>query len=370
LKRSSGQASRIRNRLAVFVVTGAMVAPGMTATALAQAPAAPVEPAPTAAPAPVPVVEETPVAAPAPALAQAESPPAAPPSVAASSPPATAAPAAPPPPYSLPWQLRPVAAANVIRSDTAVTFYDNPAGESASTIASTLLLSYKVLPRLAPIVRLAYVHNSPGSGADSGNAFVNPLVGAVYGLDLAPGLKLGLFLGVTIPVGQGGDKAATPANSTAAAAASGINARSGMDNALFAVNFLTVLPGVGLSYSKAGFTAQVEATVLQLTRVRNDDVERDSKRTNFTAGLHLGYFVIPMLSFGGELRYQRWLSDPFFLGMFPERRETATFAFGPRAHFKIGNRWFRPGLAYAQGIDDPMKARKDRILQIDLPFVF
>jgi hypothetical protein len=289
--------------------------------------------------------------------------------VAASSPPPAPAPAPPPPPYSLPWQLRPVAAANVVRSDTAVTFYDNAAGESASTVASTLLLSYKVLPRLAPIVRLAYVHNSPGSGASSGNAFVNPLVGATYGLDLAPGLKLGLFVGVTIPVGQGGDQ--KPAmDSTAAAAASGINARSAMDNALFAVNFLTVLPGVGLAYSKAGFTGQLEATVLQLTRVRNKDIDTDSKRTNFTAGLHLGYFVIPMLSFGGELRYQRWLSDPGFLAMFPERRETATFAFGPRAHFKIGSRWFRPGLAYAQGIDDPMKARKDRIVQIDLPFVF
>ena len=291
------------------------------------------------------------------------------PSVAASTQPAATVPAPPPPPYSLPWQLRPVAAGNVVRSDTAISFWENPAGETASTVASTLLLSYKVLPRLAPIVRLAYVHNAPGSGAASGNAFVNPLVGAVYGLDLAPGLKLGLFLGVTIPVGQGGDKPAAM-DTTAAAAAAGINARSAMDNALFAVNFMTVLPGVGLAYTKAGFTAQVEATVLQLTRVRNGDIERDSKRTNLTAGLHLGYFVIPQLSFGSELRFQRWLSDPAMLQMFPERRETLTFAVGPRGHFKIGNRWFRPGLAYAQGIDDPLKKRKDRIVQIDLPFVF
>jgi hypothetical protein len=311
--------------------------------------------------------------APQPALAQAPAataPPPAAPSVAATSQPgATPAPAPPPPPYSFPWQLRPVAAGNVVRSDTAVSFWENAGGETASTVASTLLLSYKVLPRLAPIVRLAYVHNAPGSGAASGNAFVNPLVGALYGLDLAPGLKLGLFVGVTIPVGQGGDKPAAM-DTTAAAAASGINARSAMDNALFAVNFLTVLPGVGLAYSKAGFTAQLEATLLQLTRVRNEDIEKDSKRTNLTAGLHLGYFAIPQLSFGGELRYQRWLSDPALLTMDPSRRETLTFAIGPRAHFKIGTRWFRPGLAYAQGIDDPMKKRKDRIIQIDLPFVF
>ncbi len=58
------------------------------------------------------------------------------------------------------------------------------------------------------------------------------------------------------------------------------------------------------------------------------------------------------------------------LTMFPNRRETLTFAVGPRAHFKFGTRWLRPGIAYAQGIDNPMKQRKDRIIQVDLPFVF
>ena len=219
------------------------------------------------------------------------------------------------------------------------------------------------------MVRLAYVHNSPGVAPGSGNAVVNPLVGATYQLDLATGLRMGLFLGVTVPIGQGGDKPAGM-DSTAAAAGAGINARSAMDNALFAVNFLTVIPGFGIAYTNAGFTAQIEATFLQLTRVRNSDIERDSSRTNFTSGLHLGYFVIPQLSFGGEVRFQRWLSDPAMLTMFPNRRETLTFAVGPRAHFKLGTRWLRPGIAYAQGIDNPMKQRKDRIIQIDLPFVF
>jgi hypothetical protein len=293
------------------------------------------------------------------------------PSVAASTPSPSAVaptPPVPPPPYSLPWQLRPVVAGNVVRSDTAVSFYEN-GGKDASTVASTLLMSYKVLPKLAPMIRLAYVHNDPGVAPGAGNALVNPLVGATYQLDLAPGLRMGLFLGVTVPIGQGGDKPAGM-DSTAAAAGAGINARSAMDNALFAVNFMTVIPGFGIAYTGGGFTAQLEATFLQLTRVRNSDVERDSSRTNFTSGLHLGYFVIPQLSFGGELRFQRWLSEPAMLTMFPNRRETLTFAVGPRAHFKLGNKWLRPGIAYAQGIDDPMKARKDRIVQIDLPFVF
>src|SRR6185436_10615261 len=118
------------------------------------------------------------------------------------------------------------------------------------------------------------------------------------------------------------------------------------------------------AYSRAGFTAQVEATLLQLTRVRNANVDKDSSRTNFTSGLHLGYFVIPKVSIGGELRFQRWLSTPAFLAMWPERRETVSFAIGPRGHFKMGNRWLRPGIAYAQGIDAPMETRKDRIVQV------
>ncbi len=295
-------------------------------------------------------------------------PPPAPPSVSESVQNATPPPAPPPPPYSLPWQLRPVTAANVVRSDTTVSFHEL-AGQSASTVASTLLVSYKVLPRFAPLVRLAYIHNAPGSAPGSGNALVNPLVGATSSFDLAPGLKLAVFLGFTVPIGQGGDKPAGM-SATAAAAAAGINARSAMDNALFAVNYFTAIPGLGLAYTRAGFTAQVEATVLQLVRVRHADIEKDSSRTNFTTGLHLGYFVIPKLSVGGELRMQRWLSSPAVLTMFPERRETISFAIGPRGHFKLGNRWLRPGIAYAQGLDAPMKTRKDRIVQVDIPFVF
>ncbi len=33
-------------------------------------------------------------------------------------------------------------------------------------------------------------------------------------------------------------------------------------------------------------------------------------RTNFTAGLHIGYFVIPMISLGTEVRYQQWIKNP------------------------------------------------------------
>lgn len=284
--------------------------------------------------------------------------------------PAAPAPEKPKPPYSLPFQLRPVVVGNVIRSDTAFAFYKNAADESGSTIATTLLASYKVTDNFAPLIRLGVVSNSPPSPGESATGFMNPVLGGTYAIALSPELKLGLFLGLTIPIGSGGGEPPTDKNMVANSA--GIAARSAMDNAMFAVNDFTVFPGVGLAYVAHGFTAQVEATVLQLTRVKGEDVQPDESRTNFTAGLHLGYFVIPQLSLGAELRHQRWLSTPERPNVeaSPELRDTTTFAVGPRLHIKLGKKsWVRPGIAFAMPLDKPMKDSEHKIVQLDVPFV-
>jgi hypothetical protein len=308
---------------------------------------------------------------------------------AAELPPAEPAAAKPkPPPYSLPWQLRPVVAGNVVRSDTAVAFYKHPTnGNSGTTVASTLLFSYKVMENLAPLVRIGLVSSSPPDNPmampppESATGFLNPVVGATYGLKFGPTLKLGLFLGLTVPVGSGGgDDAEAKAK---AANAAGIPARSAMDNAMFAVNDFVVFPGVGFAYTNAGFTAQVEATLLQLTQVRGSTgmgkAQLDDSRTNFTTGIHVGYFIISMLSVGGDLRHQRWLSTPKAVEAdeaLPDDdqlgvRDTTTFAIGPRFHFKLSESvWFRPGVAFAMPLDDPMKKSKYKIVQLDLPVAF
>lgn len=343
----------------------ALLAPSRTARAQ-DAPAPATEPAaPTAEPAPAPAAE-----------------PAAPPAAEPAPPESAAEPGAPetpkpkPPPYSLPFQLRPVAAATVIRSDTALAFYKPDAATSGgSTVATTLLASYKVTPEFAPILRLGLVTNSPpglpapATGPGSGTAFMNPVLGGLYGLKFSD-FRLGLFLGVTVPVGSGGGD--TPDAATRAALQAGILARSAMDNAMFAVNYFTVFPGVGFAFVKSGFTAQVEVTLLQLFRVRGEAVDKDASRTNMTMGLHLGYFFIPELSLGAELRHQRWLSTPTPTVSNNENlRDTSTFAVGPRLHFKLSETaWFRPAIVYARGIDKPMTDGNYNIVQLDLPFSF
>ena len=322
--------------------------------------AAPPTPATAEPPPPAPPVESAPVE-----VAAADAPP--------------DAPAPKPPPYSLPWQLRPVAAATVIRSDTAVAFYKNPSASpddsSGTVIASMLLASLKLTPNFAPLLRLGIASNSPPTG-DSATVFLNPVLGATYVLDPKAPLRVGLFLGLALPLGPGGD---TIEPEDAAALGAGVFARSAMDNAMFATNYLTPFPGVGVAYVKDGLTVQGEATFLFLTRVRGGDHPVDSQddlRVNFTTGLHVGYFFIPVLSAGAEIRYQRFLKHNV-LSDLPDddpnkaNIDSLTFAVGPRLHFKLDETiWFRPGVAFAMGLDDPMSDREYKIVQIDLPLSF
>jgi hypothetical protein len=286
-------------------------------------------------------------------------------------------PSTPPPPYSLPWQLRSVTAATAIRSDSSVAFYDTN-GASGSTVATILNGSYLLTPHLAPLVRLGFAQNNAPGTAISGSSFVNPIVGVAYARRVRA-LRWSVFLGGTIPVGGGsGDH---PEPGIAAANTAGLQARSGMDNSMFAVNYFTGIVGGDVAYVDRKLTVQAEATLFQLLRVHGDDAgaqSTDSARTNSTMGLHLGYFVIPALSFGAELRYQRWLSTPTKLNTMGARvdiptanMDTTTVAIGPRAHFTVGKGvWLRPGISYARVLDQPLASQSYNMVQIDLPVVF
>jgi hypothetical protein len=278
-------------------------------------------------------------------------------------------------PYSIPFQMRPTGIATVLRTDTSFAFYDDPAtGGDGSTVASMLLAAYKLTDKLSPLVRLGMVSNSPPQG-DGAAGFLNPALGVTYALPLSSDLRLALFFGMALPLGSGGGDSPDPAN--VASNAAGIRARSAMDNAMFAVNYMTGIVGVGFGYIANKLTVQAEITFLQLFRVKGSDttaISPDSTRTNSTAGLHAGYFIIPQLSLGGEIRYQRWLARPTLGGMKIDssdiRMDTVTMAVGPRMHFKVGNIWLRPGIAYARGLDKPLTNGSYNMVQVDIPVVF
>jgi len=276
-----------------------------------------------------------------------------------------------PAPYSLPWLLRPAAAASVVRVDQTFARYEDPAsGRSWTSYLTSLTASRKLGARWAAVVRQTWVRNDAQAGGrdPSGSAFSNPLLGVGYVRSLAGGLRASGFFATALPVGGGGGDGPDPG--AAAAIGAAIPARSAMDNALFAVNYWTVIGGFGLARVTPSLTAQAELSVLQLMRVRGPE-SQDSSRTNLTAGLHLGRFLTPRLSLGAELRLQRWISDAAPARREPAAREQFTLAAGPRLHLKVGPRsWFRPGLSYTRALDQPMTAGGYDILQIDAPFSF
>lgn len=285
-----------------------------------------------------------------------------------------------PAPYSVPWQLRPIVAPTVLRAETSAAFYEDSAGRGGTTLATIFTGSYKVpgtgpaSAGLAVIARMAIVGDdpAPGNRARGALTFVNPLLGAAYAVKLAGGFRLNAFLGATLPVGGGGGD--TPSPGAQNSRVKGVNARAQMDNALFAVNDFTLIPGIGAAYVAHGLTVQVEATLLHLMRVRGEAVQKEASKTNLTMGLHVGYFVTSFLSVGAELRYQRWLNAPFAVEKDASEasRDTLSVAIGPRAHIKLGSLWLRPGIAYQRGLDKPLAAATPNyhIVQFDLPLFF
>ncbi|WP_153822287.1 hypothetical protein [Polyangium spumosum] len=293
----------------------------------------------------------------------------APPEAAPAAPEAAPAPKAPAP-YSLPFMLRPLTAGNVVRLDTTLAF-----SKTKDTVPVLLLGSYKVLPNLAAIVRLGVIHSeTKGPEGSKATSFINPAIGALYSIPLGEAWKVGLFAGTTIPVGMGGGD--TPDMAVRTANLDGIYARASMDNALFQVNYMTPIVGAGIGYVANGLTIQAEVTLLELLRVRGAALDKDAARTNLTAGLHFGWFLLPQLSFGAELRYQLWVSNGTIeKGPDPTRLENWTLGLGPRGHFKLGDKmWLRPGVSLTLGLDAPTGFSQNgleyKIVQIDVPLAF
>lgn len=271
----------------------------------------------------------------------------------------------PPAPYSLPWQLRPAQPVSVVRSDTTLALHEGPDGKGTFTLVSLLLASYKVTPELAPFVRIGVAGNPGGAAA------TNLAAGATLGVPLGRSVRMAFFLGLALPIGSGGGD--TPDPGAQGAVRAGVLDRSAMDNAMFAVNDLTLFPGVDVAYVAGGWTVQLEATVLALSRLRGEKVQVDASKTNLTTGLHVGYFLLPELSVGAELRYQRWLSSPAAVAADAtgDSRDNLTFAAGPRAHLQLARSlWIRPGISYSRGLDLPMSNAGYNILQVDVPVLF
>lgn len=297
--------------------------------------------------------------------------------------PAASEPAPPPPaPYSLPWQLRPAVPVNVVRNDLTLGFYKAPdptdpkKSNAGFAAVESLMVAVKLESWVALTARVTAVGNAAPSPATGSGSVGNPVFGAMFSFKAAD-FRITPSISVALPLGMGGGDSPDPGPDAANKAA--VRVRSSMDNSVFGPNYCTIIAGLDFAFIRAGFTAQAEVTLFESIRARGAAVSPDAAFTNLTMGLHLGYFFIPQLSLGAEIRHQRFLTTPApvaadqalpadqQLGL----RDTTTFAVGPRVHFKLGETtWIRPGVAYARGIDNPLSKTGYNIVQIDVPVVF
>lgn len=283
--------------------------------------------------------------------------------------PPVAQPAPPPGPmararYSLPWNLRPAIAPNIVRVDSALAF--QAAALSTVTILTGGGRPISSVPDLGFYGRLGVETHAP-NGADTRTAFANPVLFGLWTPQVATGLRIPVFLGVSVPVGQGSDASAAQR----AAFGSGVYTRQAMDNAMFAGNFFATMAGVGVMWMGHGLTTQFEATLVQLFRVWGEAVDADTSRTNLMMGAHVGYQVIPWLTVSVEAHYQRWLSDPAaVVGPSPGgnslRRDQFTLGGGVRGNIPVGRALLRPGVAFFMPVGGWMGAQDYKILQFDL----
>jgi hypothetical protein len=258
---------------------------------------------------------------------------------------------------------------NVARLETVLASDRDDGGKPSFTQVSTLLVSRKLTPRLMPLLRLGVARTVPAGGTGS-SIFLNPVAGVVYGMSPAAGWHAAGFFGLSGPFGTaGGDKVSDPKK---AALRAGGSARSAMDGALFTPNDLGILAGGDLAFVRGGSTLQLEATLIQLERVRGAQGQKDARKTNFTSGLHAGHFLLPQLSLGGEVRYQRWLSTPAAVAADASgtSRDTLTVAAGARLHVRVGSAWVRPGVSLTHALDRPLSSRRQTTVQLDLPVAF
>lgn len=278
-------------------------------------------------------------------------------------------------PYALPWQLRSLAIADVVRLDTSVSSYRDKDNARGIGTTSVLLGAHPLSKELAAIVRLTMLRNQPPTPGLAATNLANPAFGLIRVSKLNAMWKLGLFVGVTLPVGSGGSSA--PNKARQAANPVGALSRAAMDNSLFAVNYTALIPGIGVAYNHAGLTVQAEATLFAQARVRGSAVDKDAFRLNATTGLTIGYTFSPAIAAIAELHYQRWLSNDTVDAAANPARQNLSIALGPRFTIKTHNLTLRPGAALGFGLLGPI-ASADYTYPIhavttafiDLPVIF
>jgi hypothetical protein len=274
----------------------------------------------------------------------------------------------PPPSYVLPFQLRSVSPRNGIRIDTLVAPYryaDMSALETVVFLSAQLRLQQHFFLQ----ARWGFDDNRVGTGDRNRTGVVNPSLGLTVAFPVGSVIRFAASTSVGLPLATGGGDGSDIDG--VFLQRQGALARSTMDNNSFAANDLGFPTGLSLAFVHRGFTAQVDGTVIPSGRVKGTGTEGDGAKVNSTFGLFVGYYVIPEISLGAELRYQYYLLPPSLVDRDPSARDNLTVGAGGRLEIELSDSArVRPGVCLSTGVLGYVEQQSFRMVQFDLPISF
>jgi hypothetical protein len=270
--------------------------------------------------------------------------------------------------YTSPFQLRSVIPGNGVKVDSTVAPYRLDGVDGWVTV---VLLSGQVrlVESLALQARWGFDDNNVSRGGGSRFGILNPTLGVLFGVPIGQNFRFAASTVVGYPVATGGGN--TPDPHDVVLQRQGMLARSAFDNTSFALNDVGFPTGLSLAYTFCGLTAQVDASVIPTVRVKGARAQRDPSKVNSTYGFFLAYRLVPAVSVGAEVRYQRYLSTPSAVRQDPSARDNLTVGGGFRLDLPLSdsNR-VRPGLCYSRGLRGPVEQQSYQMVQLDLPVSF
>lgn len=262
--------------------------------------------------------------------------------------------------------LRGVGAGSGIRLDQTFAPYavaDKSYFESVHFLSG----SYKLSDSFAISARTGVDRYGP-SGASTTTGVLNTALGIQGATKVGSWFRFAASSGVVLPTANGGGNSPNP--DVAAAHKAGNLARAFMSGSMFAANEVTFPLGVDLAFVAKGFTAQIETGLSAAFRVRGEQATVDANKVNTGSGILVGYYVLPELSVGAELWYQRYLSTPTAVAKDSTQRDNLSVAGGVRAQVKAAGTTFRPGVSYGVGLRGQVSDKHVQMVQIDLPVSF
>jgi hypothetical protein len=265
------------------------------------------------------------------------------------------------------WALRGLSVTNVVRVDTVTAMSSQQATPSNEQV-TFLSGCYRLNDNFGVSAKWGFWHYAPNNGAQI-DAYSNPAAYVNFAVPIDRHFSFAAIAGLSAPIGSGGGN--SPDSNVYASVSATKYAKAMLENSLLSPNEVGVPLGFDFGYREGRFTAQLEANMSVLARVKGEAKTPDSARIPAWAAAMVGYFILPELSAAAELRYTTSLTTTAAIAKDPSTRDNMSFAVGVRGYVRIANNIaFRPGVSYGRGIEGRLNDLGYQYVQVDFPMVF